>query len=184
MKQQYEKLSYDPASALPELRLNSFTKKYIKNMIARITGYIEEQTGVVSKYCEYMDTKTKNPFEIEHIISDHYEWFTDEYADQEEFKRWRNSIGALLLLHKSINASLNDSKYDHKLTKYCSTEGNIYTESLGDLAYQHNPKFLKFVSENNLLFKAYPKFGKAEISERIQLLIQLVKLIWNSEMFN
>ena len=184
LKQQYEKLSYDPASALPELRLNSFTKKYIKNMIARITGYIEEQTGVVSKYCEYMDTKTKNPFEIEHIISDHYEWFTDEYADQEEFKRWRNSIGALLLLHKSINASLNDSKYDHKLTKYCSTEGNIYTESLGDLAYQHNPKFLKFVSENNLLFKAYPKFGKAEISERIQLLIQLVKLIWNSEMFN
>lgn len=184
LKQQYEKLSYDPASALPELRLNSFTKKYIKNMIARITGYIEEQTGVVSKYCEYMDTKTKNPFEIEHIISDHYEWFTDEYADQEEFKRWRNSIGARLLLHKSINASLNDSKYEHKLTKYCSTEGNIYTESLGDLAYQHNPKFLKFVSENNLLFKAYPKFGKAEISERIQLLIQLVKLIWNSEMFN
>lgn len=183
LEQQYEKLSYDPASALPELRLNSFTKKYIKNMIARITGYIEEQTGVVSKYCEYMDTKTKNPFEIEHIISDHYEWFTDEYADQEEFKRWRNSIGALLLLHKSINASLNDSKYDHKLTKYCSTEGNIYTESLGDLAYQHNPKFLKFVSENSLLFKAYPKFGKAEISERIQLLIQLVKLIWNGEMF-
>ena len=78
---------------------------------------------------------------------------------------------------------MNDSKYDHKLTKYCSTEGNIYTESLGDLAYQHNPKFLKFVSENNLLFKAYPKFGKAEISERIQLLIQLVKLIWNTDMF-
>ena len=183
LKQQYDKLSYDPASALPELRLNSFTKKYIKNIIARVTGYIEEQTGVVSKYCEYMDTKTKNPFEIEHIISDHYEWFTDEYTDQEEFKRWRNSIGALLLLHKSINASLNDSKYEHKLAKYCSTEGNIYTESLGELAYQHHPKFLKFVSENNLMFKAYPKFDKAEISERIQLLIQLVKMIWNGEMF-
>lgn len=183
LKQQYDNLAYDPASVLPELRLNSFTKKYIKNMLARITGYIEEQTGVASKYCDYMDYKTKNPFEIEHIISDHYEWFTDEYTDQEEFKRWRNSIGALLLLHKSINASLNDSKYDHKLTKYCSTEGNIYTESLGDLAYQHNPKFLKFVSENNLPFKAYPKFGKAEISERIQLLVQLIKLIWNGELF-
>lgn len=73
LKQQYEKLSYNPASALPDLRLNSFTKKYIKNMIARVTGYIEEQTCVVSKYCEYMDTKTKNPFEIEHIISEHYE---------------------------------------------------------------------------------------------------------------
>lgn len=61
LKQQYDNLAYDPAAVLPELRLNSFTKKYIKNMLARITGYIEEQTGVVSKYCEYMDYKTKNP---------------------------------------------------------------------------------------------------------------------------
>lgn len=136
LKAQSDNLAYDPAAALPELRLNSFTKKYIKNMLARITGYIEEQTGVASNYCNYMNTQTKNPFEIEHIITDHYEWFTSEYSDQEEFRRWRNSFGALLLLHKSINASLNDSKYDYKLSKYCSNEGNIYTESLGDQAYQ------------------------------------------------
>ena len=147
LKAQSDNLAYDPAAALPELRLNSFTKKYIKNMLARITGYIEEQTGVASNYCNYMNTQTKNPFEIEHIITDHYEWFTSEYSDQEEFRRWRNSFGALLLLHKSINASLNDSKYDYKLSKYCSNEGN------------------------------------AEITERIQLLVQLDNLVWNAEMF-
>ena len=125
LMQQYQNLAYDPATALPELRLNSFTKKYIKNMLARITGFIEEQTGVASNYCNYMNTQTKNPLEIEHIITDHYEWFTTEYVDQEDFRRWRNSIGGLLLLHKSINASLNDSKYDFKLSKYCSNEGNI-----------------------------------------------------------
>ena len=108
---------------------------------------------------------------------------TDEYVDQEDFRRWRNSIGALLLLHKSINASLNDSKYDYKLSKYCSNEGNIYTESLGQQAYQNNPRFKKFIIDNNLSFKAYAQFGKKEISERIQLLVQLVKLVWNSEMF-
>lgn len=183
LKTQFENLAYDPAAALPELRLNSFTKKYIKNMLARITGYIEEQTGVASNYCNYMNTQTKNPFEIEHIITDHYEWFTDEYADQEEFRRWRNSFGALLLLHKSINASLNDSKYDYKLSKYCSNEGNIYTESLGDQAYQNNPKFKKFIADNGLGFKPYAQFGKAEITERIQLLVQLVNLVWNTEMF-
>ena len=183
LKDQYENLAYDPAEALPELRLNSFTKKYIKNMLARITGYIEEQTGVASNYCNYMNTQTKNPFEIEHIITDHYEWFTSEYADQEEFRRWRNSFGALLLLHKSINASLNDSKYDYKLSKYCSNEGNIYTESLGDQAYQNNPKFKKFIADNGLGFKPYAQFGKAEITERIQLLVQLVNLVWNTEMF-
>lgn len=183
LKTQFENLAYDPATALPELRLNSFTKKYIKNMLARITSYIEEQTGVASNYCNYMNTKTKNPYEIEHIIADHYEWFTSEYADQEEFRRWRNSIGALLLLHKSINASLNDAKYNYKLSKYCSNEGNIYSESLGDQAYQNNPKFIKFIADNTLGFKPYTEFGKAEITERIQLLVQLVHLVWNAEMF-
>lgn len=183
LKAQSDNLAYDPAATLPDLRLNSFTKKYIKNMLARITGYIEEQTGVASNYCNYMNTQTKNPFEIEHIITDHYEWFTSEYSDQEEFRRWRNSFGALLLLHKSINASLNDSKYDYKLSKYCSNEGNIYTESLGDQAYQNNPKFKKFIADNGLGFKPYAQFGKAEITERIQLLVQLVNLVWNAEMF-
>jgi len=183
LKTQFENLAYDAATTLPKLKLNSFTKKYIKNMLARITGYIEEQTGVASNYSNYMNTQTKNPFEIEHIITDHYEWFTDEYADQEEFRRWRNSFGALLLLHKSINASLNDSKYDYKLSKYCSNEGNIYTESLGDQAYQNNPKFKKFIADKGLGFKPYKQFGKTEITERIQLLVQLVNLIWNTEMF-
>jgi hypothetical protein len=152
-------------------------------MLARITGYIEEQTGVASNYCNYMNTQTKNPFEIEHIITDHYEWFTSEYADQEDFRLWRNSFGALLLLHKSINASLNDSKYDYKLSKYCSNEGNIYTESLGNQAYLNNPKFKKFIEDNELGFNCYAQFGKAEITERIQLLVQLVNLVWNTEMF-
>lgn len=183
LKSQFENLAYDPEIVLPELRLNSFTKKYIKNILSRITGYIEEQTGVASNYSNYMNMQTKNPFEIEHIIADRYEWFTSEYADQEEFRRWRNSIGALLLLHKSINASLNDSKYDYKLSKYCSNEGNIYSESLGDQAYQNNPRFKKFIADNGLSFKPYKQFGKIEITERIQLLVQLVNLVWNVEMF-
>lgn len=152
-------------------------------MLARITGYIEEQTGVASNYCNYMNTQTKNPYEIEHIITDHYEWFTSEYADQEEFRRWRNSFGALLLLHKSINASLKDSQYEYKLSKYCSNEGNIYTESLGDQAYRNNPKFKKFIADNDLSFKAYTQFGKTEIAERLRLLVQLVNLVWNANMF-
>ena len=89
----------------------------------------------------------------------------------------------MLLLHKSINASLNDSRYDYKLSKYCSNEGNIYTESLGQLAYQNNPKFKKFIADNGLTFKAYEQFGKTEIAERVELLVQLVRLVWNDGMF-
>ena len=84
---------------------------------------------------------------------------------------------------KSINASLNDAKYDYKLKKYCSNEGIIYTELLGELAYQNNSKFKKFIVDNSLGFKAYASFGKNEITERIAVLIDLVKLVWNDDMF-
>ena len=69
-----------------------------------------------------------------------------------------------MLLHKSINASLNDAKFDYKLQKYCSNEGNIYTESLGTQAYINNPRFKKFIEDNKLNFKAYTEFGKIEIA--------------------
>lgn len=180
---QYRALEYDAARALPEFRLSSFTKRYIKNILARVTSFIEGQIGTAANYRNYMDIHAKNPFEIEHIIADHYEWFTDEYADQEEFRRWRNNIGALLLLPKSINASLSDARYDYKLAKYGSNDGNIYAASLGSLAYQNNPRFKKFIAENELAFKAHNKFGKKEINQRVEVLGQLFGLIWNEEMF-
>ena len=181
--QHYINLEFKPMEALTDLRLNSFTKKYIKNILARIASYIEEQVEVAPNYCNYMNAQTKNPFEIEHILTNHYEWFTDEYIDQEDFRRWRNNIGALLLLHKSINASLSDAKYDYKLQTYCSNEGNIYTESLGEQAYQNNPKFKRFIAEHSLNFKPYVTFGKAEIAERAALVAHLVELVWNDQLF-
>lgn len=182
LNRHYLNFESKPEDVLPDLKLNSFTKKYIKNMLARVTGFIEEQTGVASNYCNYM-AQTKNPFEIEHIISDHFEWFTKEFTDQNDFNQWRNSVGALLLLHKSINASLNDAEFDYKLQTYCSNEGNIYSESLGQQAYNNNPQFKRFIEENNLPFKPYVAFGKPEITERNQLLVQLVQLVWNNDMF-
>ena len=165
------------------LEVNGYTKKYIKHMLARITGFIEEKTDVKSNYIDYVDTNTKNPFEVEHIITDHYEWFTNEYTDQNDFKTWRNKLGAVLLLRKSINSSLQDALYDYKLTKYCSNEGNIYTESLGEIAYKNNPRFKKFIQEYNLPFEPYSKFGKDEILKRTNLFIELFKLVWNTNDF-
>ena len=184
LKEHYNAMNYNAEEAIYSFGLNGFTKKYIKHILARLTGYIEERCGVDSNYLNYINYKTKNPFEIEHIICDHYEEFMDEFADKEEFVRWRNDIGGLLLLHKSINASLNDESYIYKLNSYCSNEGNIYTESLGEQAYINNPRFNKFIKENGLLFEPYEKFGKDEIEKRNKLVAQLVKLVWNTSMFD
>lgn len=182
LKARYDDLDYDAAVVMPRLCINQFTKKYIKNILARITSFIEEQTSGTPRYIDYMTTTT-DPYEIEHILCDHFERFTNEFVDKNEFDDWRDSIGALLLLRKSINASLNDSDYPKKLEKYCSTDGNIYAASLGKQTYQNNPRFVRFVDENNLSFEPFEKLGKEEIQRRIAVVIQLVNLIWNTEDF-
>ena len=182
LKNHYDALNYDTKVALNKFGLNQFTKKYIKNILARITGFIEEKTNVTPNYVEYT-TSSKNPYEIEHIICNHFAWFSSEFSDETDFDNWRNSIGALLLLRKSINASLGDSPYHDKLDKYCSTDGNIYAASLGEQTYKNNPRFKKFVKDNSLSFEPFKKFGKAEIQKRIELVVQLTNLIWNTEDF-
>lgn len=178
----YTNLEYTAEGGLPNLQLNGYTKKYIKNMLARITSFIEEKSDKPGQYETYMKP-SKDPYEIEHIISNHFEWFIEEYDNQNEFNQWRNNIGALLLLPKSVNASLNDKDYEYKRSKYCSNDGNIYSASLCDIAYQNSTRFNTFITENKLLFRAHDKFGKPEITERNKLVVQLVKLIWNNDMF-
>ena len=181
LKIRYDELNYDAAAAITKLNINQFTRKYIRNILARITSFIEEQTSGTSRYVEYMTT-TKDPFEIEHIICNNFERYRNEFS-RDEFDDWRDSIGALLLLRRSINASLSDSDYSQKLVKYCSTDGNIYAASLGEQTYRNNPRFVKFVAENNLSFEPLSKFEKPEIKKRIQLVVELVNLIWNTEEF-
>ncbi len=175
LKAHYDALDYHPETTVPAFSLNKSNKKYVKNILARITSFIEEQTSGTSHYNEYMTT-TADPFEIEHIIG-------NKFFNSEEFDNYRNKIGALLLLRKSINAGLNDSDYPQKLEKYCSTSGNTYAASLGKQTYQNTP-FDRFINENKLSFDSFDKFGKAEIEKRTQLVVQLVNLIWNTEEFN
>ena len=183
LKSHYDTLNYQPATVIYDFTLNKSNKRYVKNILARITSFIEEKTSGTPHYVDYMTT-TADFFEIEHILCDHFERFTSDFADKNEFDDWRDSIGALLLLRKSINSSLSDSDYSQKIVKYCSTDGNIYAASLGAQTYQNNPRFKKFVTDNNLTFEPFDKFGKAEIQKRTALIIQLVNLIWNAEEFN
>ena len=132
-----------------------------------------------NNYCSYIDIYSRNPYEVEHITCDHFEWFQDIYTSEQEFDSFRNNIGDLVLLPKSINASLNDEKYTYKVNKYCSNEGNILAATLGDITYQNNPRFIRFMNDNNLPFESYESFGKQEIIKRRELYKKIVDIIWN-----
>lgn len=181
----YLKLEFNPKEAIHYWGVNNFTKKYVKHFLARVTAFLEEESGETSRYVDYMDADTKNPFEIEHILPDHYDWFQNDYEDMTAFRAWRNSVGALLLLRKKVNASLKDKPYEEKLEKYCSAQGNLYSQSLGESAYRNNPGFKQFIKKYGFehSFQPYAQFTWVEIEKRTELLIRLTNLIWNGDMF-
>ncbi len=149
--------------------LNQQNKQKIKVLLSLITEIVAKE----SKCADYMLNKPN--MEIEHIWSDHFEQHTDEFADKNTFAAARNSIGDLLVLPKSFNASYNDSPYSFKVEQYF--EQNILAQTLNVRKYKNNPDFLRFMHNSGLPFKPYLDFKLKSINERSQLYKQI--LLWN-----
>jgi len=158
--------------------LNGWTKRYMLHQLARITHFVEVQSGMDTRFDTYVDRSIKNPYDIEHVIVDHYDRYKNEFVTEEDFQRTRNMLGNLLILPQDINRSLNDSEYSTKLPKYFGQ--NLLASSLNENCYQNNPNFLRFKSQKDLNFQPYQNFNKNTIEERQALYLQLAKLIWDS----
>lgn len=159
-------------------RLHGMNGRQIHRLLARMTDYVETQSGQASRYAEYAQRGLKG-YEIEHIWADHPERHTDEFAHPSEFQEYRNRIGGLLLLPKSFNASYGDLPYAKKRTYYLGQ--NLLARSLCEEAYEHNPGFLRFIKESGLPFRAHGKFQKNDLDARQKLYQQLAEQIWNPE---
>lgn len=162
--------------------LNLWSKRYIHHILARMTSYLEEQSGVASSFASYVSREDKKPFEIEHIWADQYKRDGNEFTTEEEFAQYRNRIGGLLLLPRGFNQSLGASSYEKKVHAYFGQ--NLLAKSLNDQCYQNNPSFLAYVKYSGLPFHSYPHtFKKADLDERQYLYQRLCEEIWNPERF-
>jgi hypothetical protein len=117
------------------------------------------------------------PYEIEHIIS---EGNNGQRAKQ-GIGRERNRLGALLILPKSVNASLRDAPYDRKVEQYHGQNklaASLHKESY---ASRGNPGFARFRKSSGLTrsFRSFPSFGLAAIDSRQELYRNLCELVWN-----
>ena len=161
--------------------LHQQNRKKVHNMLARMTDFIEIESGMTDKadsnYSKYIQRGMENSFEIEHIWADHPERHTDEFSDTNEFNLYRNRIGGLILLPKSFNASLGDMPYSEKRKHYNSQ--NLLARSLVEQAYSHNPGFLKFVDKSELPFRHHAEFKRSDLDSRQELYRQLADFIWN-----
>ena len=159
---------------IDDFRLSVWTVRYMLHILSRITDYIETSSGLPSNFTNYISREIKNPYDIEHIICDHHDWFIDEYPDRETFNRYRNKFGALLILPMDKNRSLNDLTFERKLPIY-------FGENLSGDCYLNNPQFKRFYERENLNFKKYSEFNKEALLERQELYEEIAKKIWGIE---
>ena len=160
------------------LRLHQQNRYVLHRILARITDYVETQSGQPSHYLDYI-SEGKTRYEVEHIWADHYERHRDEFNHPSDFANQRNRIGGLLLLPKKFNASYGDLTYAKKLPHY-NTQ-NLLARSLHEQCYDHNPGFRHFVQESDLPFRAHEEFKQADLDERGDLYRQLAEHIWNPD---
>jgi uncharacterized protein with ParB-like and HNH nuclease domain len=92
-------------TGIKNLRLNRYTKRGIKYILARISEFVEkgstEKKGTFIHW--FMD---KN--DVEHIVEDNYERYTEDYYGEDNFNSYRNKIGALVLIKSGTNKSIQD----------------------------------------------------------------------------
>ena len=156
-------------------------RKFVKFLLARITAFIEHESGMQTDFAFYHEVqKGKRPFEVEHIWADKFERHQDEFDDEHEFWVYRDRLGDLLLLRNGTNQSYNDMPYAEKREHYLKE--NLLVQSLHPKTYENNPNFTKAIERLGFDFQAHDEFKKTDIAQRQQLMCQIIKHIWSSDM--
>ena len=163
-------------SSNDRLRVHQQNRYSVHQILARMTDYIERESGMPSRFPEYVSEKGTR-HEVEHVWANHYEEHGDEFSSAADFGEYRNRIGGLLLLPKSFNASYQDLPFAAKRDHYNAQ--NLLARSLHEGAYDHNPGFLAFVSRSALPFKAHAQFKKADLDARQNLYRKLAEQVWS-----
>ena len=158
------------------LRMHQQNRYALHRILARLTDYVETQSGQPSRYLDYV-SEGKTRYEVEHIWADHPERHTAEFNHPADFTEHRNRIGGLLLLPKRFNASYADLSYADKLPHY-NTQ-NLLARSLHPQCYERNPGFLHFKDQSGLPFVAHEEFKAADLEQRSELYRQIAERIWN-----
>ena len=158
--------------------LHGGNRRKITLILARMTDYVGIQSGESFQYKNYMRTGN-NPYEIEHIWANNFEHHADEFSHKSEFETYRERIGGLLLLPKSVNASSGDDPYNEKRKVYAGQ--NLLAQTLTEQAHKNRPGFKRFKDDSGLPFRKHPEFKKKDLDDRQTLYLKLAEQIWNPE---
>lgn len=195
---------------LPELRLifeNSYdtlfpasislsTVNYLSDttsvlhLLARLAHFLEDGLLLTNKvgFPAYVQRKKSNStFDIEHLLpADAGITKTElgssyDFANDEEYKNVRNSLGALILLSRGRNRSLKARPFGEKRDAY-ATEG-VLAQTFCDSFYANNPQVKEQINRLGLEIEAKALVNKSAIAEREKLYNKIAGMIWGKSNF-
>lgn len=166
-------------NGLAQFRLHGMNRYFVKFLLSRITGYIEQQSGGSTSFTTYFVSPGTKSYEVEHIWANKFEQHRDEFEQQHEFDNYRNRIGDLVLLPQGTNQSYGAMVYAQKMDHYLKE--NLLVKSLHPKCYANNPNFVGMAARLELPFKAHSHFNKSDIDERQMLIQRICEVIWDGE---
>lgn len=155
-------------------------RRQVHYLLARLTEFVETESAQPTRVGEYLDEQRSH--QIEHIWANHFDRYRDLVKTPAAFNKARNRFGALLLLHRSNNASYRDEPYSAKVEYYRSSHNNLLAASLHPVTHKRNPEFSRFLKRYDLagLMRPYPKdFDDKAIAARQDLYRRLCEIIWD-----
>lgn len=164
-------------NGIGEFRLHGMNRYFVKYLLSRITGFIEQQSGASTNVSTYFISPGTKPYEVEHVWADKFDEHRDEFEQQHEFVNYRNRIGDLVLLPQGTNQSYGAMSYDKKLDHYLKE--NLLVKSLHRKAYENNPNFSGMAQRLGLKFKPHKSFTKADIDEQQALIQSICEVMWD-----
>lgn len=163
-------------------KLNQQNQKFVKYFLSRLTHYVDQGAGVGTDINFYLsDNGNSHPFQIEHIWADIFSRHKDEFDQQNDFNRYRNSLGDLVLLPRGTNQSFNKETYEKKLPHYLKQ--NLLVQSLHPDCYVKNPNFVSWLNARGFSFAPKVNFKKSDIENRQQLYYELSSVIWSPKVY-
>jgi uncharacterized protein with ParB-like and HNH nuclease domain len=163
---------------MAEFRLHGMNRYFVKFLLSRITGYIEQQSGASTNFSTYFANPGTKPYEVEHIWADKFEEHRDEFEQRHEFDNYRNRIGDLVLLPQGTNQSYGAMGYVEKVEHYLKE--NLLVKSLHPKASENNPNFVGMAKNLDIEFKAHKTYSKGDIDERQALIQKICEAIWGA----
>ena len=157
------------------LSMNTLQKYKIKTILARICKYVDAYRASspdASDIADYL--KSKN--EIEHIMPVTCGDITKYgFTDQEEYDSFKNRLGNLTLLEKTLNATIQNDTYDAKVAAYHNSAFYL-TKSLDGLIDVGGNTA---INRMNRELRSWKDWNLTSVNERQEMLYTLSKKIWD-----